>query len=631
MLTLKRIQMKGLLMLLLLTTLLSVSSTSHAIEELCAVVQIEIVQELALERQAFEAKMKITNSLDTLSLDDVEITINFKDEQGRPVEATSDPSNQTASFFIRVDDLFNIDDITGNGTIGTASTAEIRWLIIPSSNAAQGQPEGNLYFVGASLSYTFGGESQAIEVAPDTIVVKPQPLLTLDYFLTQEVFGDDAFTAEIEPPVPYTLGVRIANNGAGIANNVTIDSAQPRIVENELSLAIGFEITGSFLNGQIAEKSLLIDFGDIEPDGISNGRWNMETTLSGEFTAFTASFSHADELGGQLTSLLEATNAHFLIRDVKVDVTGRDEIRDFLSLDNDLALRIYESEPLGIDTPQCRDCSNVSDQSANASLSGEQNNAGMIQRTVTTQAQAGFVYIKLPDPYAGTKVIARAARSDGKILLADNVWLSKTRADDDRTFDYFINIFDVNNTPSYTLTFSDIVLGEEPPVLAFITDKNTYEGSQVGFLVRASDPNGTTPVLSVTDLPAGAKFTDEGGGQGVFSWFPGLGQAGTYDVTFTASDGELVANQIVTIIVNTGNDRDGDGLPDDWELENFGNLDKDGAVDSDSDGLLDSEEFEIGTDPNNPDTDGDDKNDSVDDIPLFNASWLNSVLILMLD
>lgn len=621
----------NVLVLWLLPILLSISSSSHAIEELCAVVQIEIVQELALERQAFEAKMKITNSLDTLSLDDVEITINFKDDQGRPIEATSDPSNQTAAFFIRVDDLFNIDDITGNGTIGPATIAEIRWLIIPSAHAAQGQPEGNLYFVGASLSYTFGGEEQAIEVAPDTIVVKPQPLLTLDYFLTQEVFGDDAFTAAIEPPIPYTLGVRIANNGAGVANNVTIDSAQPRIVENELGLLIGFEIIDSFLNDQTAANSLLIDFGEIEPGGITNGRWNLETTLSGEFTAFTASFSHADELGGQLTSLLEATNAHFLIRDVKVDLVGRDSIKDFLSLDNDLALRVYESEPLGIDTPQCRDCSDVSEQSANSSLSNQQSVNGTVQRTVTTMPQAGFIYIKLPDPYAGAKVIARAERSDGKVLNNDNVWFSKSRAEDDRTFDYFINIFDVNNTPSYTLTFSDSVLGEEPPVLAFMSDKTSYEGSQVGFLVRASDPNGTIPTLSAIGLPSGAKFTDEGAGQGVFSWFPGLGQAGAYDVIFTASDGNLTTNQTVTIMVNAGNDRDGDGLPDDWELENFGNLNKEGDSDSDSDGLLDREEFEIGTDPNNPDTDGDDKNDSEDDIPLFNASWLNSVLILMLD
>src|SRR5690606_39767376 len=50
-------------------------------------------------------------------------------------------------------------------------------------------------------------------------IVRPMPQLTLDYFLTEHVFGDDAFTPAIEPPVPYTLGVRIANNGAGLAKS----------------------------------------------------------------------------------------------------------------------------------------------------------------------------------------------------------------------------------------------------------------------------------------------------------------------------------------------------------------------------------------------------------------------------
>ena len=616
--------------MMLLTFVLSVNN-SYAAEELCAVVQIEIVQELALERQAFEAKMKITNGLDTLSLEDVEINILFKNEDGHTIEATSDSNNQTAAFFIRKDSLFNIDEIDGTGTIGPASTAEIRWLIIPSKNAAQGKPDGNLYFVGATLDYTFGGEAQSIEVTPDTIVVKPQPLLTLDYFLTQEVFGDDAFTSIIEAPVPYTLGVRIANNGAGIANNVTIDSAQPKIIENELGLAVGFEITGSYLNDQPADKSLLIDFGDIEASGIVNGRWNMETTLSGEFTAFTASFSHADELGGQLTSLLEATNPHFLIHNVKVDVTGRDNLHDFLSLDSDLALRVYESEPLGIETAECRDCSVVTNQSASASLGPELNNAAGPKRIVTTEAHAGFTYIKLADPYAGTKALSYAHRSDGSTLLSENIWLSKSRAEDKRTFNYYINVFDSAQTSSYNLIFSGKIVEQQAPVLKFMPDRTTYEGSQVGLLVQASDPNGTVPELSVSNLPSGAKFTEEDDGKAVFSWFPTQGQAGTYHVTFTVSDGALDDTQTVVITVNPNNDRDGDGLPDDWELENFGDLDNEGNTDTDGDGLDDLEEFAIGTDPNNPDTDGDEKNDKEDDIPLFSASWLNAVFMLMLD
>ncbi len=52
-------------------------------------------------------------------------------------------------------------------------------------------------------------------------------------------------------------------------------------------------------------------------------------------------------------------------------------------------------------------------------------------------------------------------------------------------------------------------------------------------------------------------------------------------------------------------DCDGDGLDDDWEIANFGDLSKDGTFDSDGDRLNDAGEFAAGTDPNNRDTDGD--------------------------
>lgn len=118
----------------------------------------------------------------------------------------------------------------------------------------------------------------------------------------------------------------------------------------------------------------------------------METTLSGEFTSFTASFTHADELGGQLTSLLEATNTHFLIHDVKVDLAGRDNITDFLSLDNDLALRIYESESLGIDDPLCSDCADVADLSASSSLGVEQIIDDVLQNGDNRSTSRFFLY-----------------------------------------------------------------------------------------------------------------------------------------------------------------------------------------------------------------------------------------------
>ncbi|MCP4488287.1 MAG: hypothetical protein GY820_13340 [Gammaproteobacteria bacterium] len=66
-----------LLLVLLLTT--TPFATAHA-EAYCATVKIEIAQELSLERQAFDAVMKINNGLDTLSIEDVNNDVYFTDE-----------------------------------------------------------------------------------------------------------------------------------------------------------------------------------------------------------------------------------------------------------------------------------------------------------------------------------------------------------------------------------------------------------------------------------------------------------------------------------------------------------------------------------------------------------------------
>ncbi len=47
-------------------------------------------------------------------------------------------------------------------------------------------------------------------------------------------------------------------------------------------------------------------------------------------------------------------------------------------------------------------------------------------------------------------------------------------------------------------------------------------------------------------------------------------------------------------------DSDGDGLPDAWELEHFGNLSQGPDMDFDGDGASNLAEFDAGTDPTDP-------------------------------
>ena len=217
-----------------LLCLLSASHTAAAAaDSICASVKIEIQQELTLERQAFDAHMRINNGLSHIALENVAATVTVKDADGNTVRATSDPNDTDALFFMRIDSLDNIEDVAGSGEVAPASAADIHWLIIPAPGSSNGLNAGTLYYVGATLSYSIAGESHTTEVTPDTIFVKPMPELSLDYFLPVDVIGDDPWTDEtVEPPVPFSLGVRVKNNGAGTARALKIDSARPKIVEN---------------------------------------------------------------------------------------------------------------------------------------------------------------------------------------------------------------------------------------------------------------------------------------------------------------------------------------------------------------------------------------------------------------
>jgi hypothetical protein len=520
------------------------AASLRAADTVCAQVKIEIAQELTLERQAFDAMMRITNGLDTTPLSNVDITVTFKDEAGNSVRASSDPNDTTASFFIRVDTLSGISNITGNGTVGPKSVAEIHWLIIPAPGSGGTAPKGKLYFIGATLKYNAGGKAESVTVTPDFIYVKPMPLLTLDYFLTQDVFGDDPLTPQVEPVEPYTLGVRVKNTGAAVAKNVKIDSAQPKIIDNNQGLLINFRIIGSFLNDQSASPTLLIPFGDIPGSSASTGRWIMTSSLAGKFIEFSATFSHADELGGAVTSLLQATNTHFLIRDVKVDLPGRDNIRDFLALDGNV-VRVYESS--GVDTV----VSNLSGGSALSATGATQNGDALY--LLTTPASAAPMYVQLPDPFAGAKALGRVTRSDGKVIAPENVWLSKKR-NADKSLSYFFNIFDAATTGIYNVALTTPAGTPRPPVIQFIPDRTVPEGTQVSFLVEASDPDGTLPTLSVSlTLPSGARFTPQAPSgltaRSIFDWTPATGQAGRYPITFTASDVSLstTATTVITV------------------------------------------------------------------------------------
>ncbi len=502
-------------------------------ESVCARVKIEIKQELTLERQAFDAEMRITNSLPATPLTQVEVQVRVTDENGTPVTVTTDPNNLTAQFFIRQ----THDDTSGNGEVKPSSTATLNWLLIPAAGSAGNTPVGKRYLVGATLRYMFGNELQEMQLNPDVITVKPMPSLALDYFLTRDVIADDPMTTEIEAPEPYTLGVRIKNSGLAEAKALKIDSAQPKIIENNQGLAVNFMLLGSYLQDAPVGNTLLIDFGDIAPSSSKMGRWLMESNLAGKFVEFNATFTHSDELGGALTSLLESANAHLLVRDVRVDLPGRDLVRDFLAVEGTSQYTLYESS--GVDSV-------VTDRSADAQLA-----ATSTGYQLALPATQGFFYIRKPDPHQGRMALGTVMRADAKSMASENVWLSKTKNADTKAWEYWFNVFDANSPGGYQVAFQPITAVPAPPVLQFIPDRVVKEGQQVSFLVEASSPMRRKVSISASPLPEGAALQDQGDGTAVFDWTPAVGQGGSYVIVYKASDGSLASTRSAKIRVDS--------------------------------------------------------------------------------
>ncbi len=88
--------------------------------------------------------------------------------------------------------------------------------------------------------------------------------------------------------------------------------------------------------------------------------------------------------------------------------------------------------------------------------------------------------------------------------------------------------------------------GNIAPVFEPISSPVINENETINFSVMAIDADVVT--YSVQNLPAGASFVDQ-----IFSWSPDYDAAGTYSVTFVASDGEFDTLFPVTITVNNTN------------------------------------------------------------------------------
>ena len=100
---------------------------------------------------------------------------------------------------------------------------------------------------------------------------------------------------------------------------------------------------------------------------------------------------------------------------------------------------------------------------------------------------------------------------------------------------------EIEEFETITITVNNV---NRSPVFEPIADKSTEENSTLTFTVSVSDPDGDDILCTADNLPDGATFTGN-----IFEWTPDDNQAGSYQVTFTASDGQSEESQTIIITV----------------------------------------------------------------------------------
>ena len=250
-------------------------------------IQIQIVQKLRLERQAFNAMLGIGAQV---PLSNTVASIKIRDSQG---------NDASSKFFV----LVTSDPLgaTHGGTV--AGQTSISWQLIPNAGAGGSSPQGAQYQVQATVSYVVNGTAKSVNTQTVTITVLPSPKLTVSYTAPFVVVdGKDA-----------KIRVTIQNIGAGTAHNLSIQSAQPTIaasipVDPTIpGLLVNFNITGSSntaASSGFVPGNLTIDFGDVAPGATVSGYWTLRVSRRGFLVTFSSTFTHQDYQGIQLDPLV---------------------------------------------------------------------------------------------------------------------------------------------------------------------------------------------------------------------------------------------------------------------------------------------------------------------------------------
>jgi hypothetical protein len=181
---------------------------------------------------------------------------------------------------------------------------------------------------------------------------------------------------------------------------------------------------------------------------------------------------------------------------------------------------------------------------------------------------------------------------------------------------------DVTMDAFLTTPLEDRFPGEPIHIVATLTDVAPIPNASVVAIVEQPDGD-TFPASGLTLFDDGLHDDGEADDGVYANTYYNTGTPGSYVVTVEASGtsdlagGAFEREKLLAFHLNSEGDRDGDGLPDEWEERKGTDPDTpDANDDPDNDGSDNAEERDRGTDPLDPDTDDGGEADGNDDDPF---------------
>ncbi|EIC06047.1 PKD domain containing protein, partial [Acetivibrio thermocellus YS] len=289
------------------------------------IASFKLSQTATLERQAFDATLKIENGYIKDALQNLEVRILITDTEG---------NNITGQNFIILTSLNGISALDGSASLSAGEQVTATWQLIPGDGLGGEDPEGQTYLARAIVSYYVNGRYVETETEPQEITIKPQPKIKLTYYVPGKILSGQ----------PFRLGVVAENVGYGTAKNLVIESGQLEIKTNQSGLLTQFEIVDTSF-GSKTGNSFRLNLGDIEPQGRVSGYWLVRWIMyeeeerakpfEGEFRDFKATLTHRDYNGVQLNPLIVSVDTEIIGKDnIYGDKSGTDGVLSLIDVGN---------------------------------------------------------------------------------------------------------------------------------------------------------------------------------------------------------------------------------------------------------------------------------------------------------